>query len=552
MAIINAASPGLADIQAAITLADPGDTVMVPAGSATWDSNLVITKGILLLTETPGGVTITSNYAQVGNLYSDGFYLVTYKPTNPVLNNPFRLSGFVWDLGTKCKWLKLENNTSIIINKIRLDHNVVSNTYNGDTQAAFFVYGTVFGVADNNTFASAYFRWMGAGDDTWTDISFSHGTANNFYFEDNDITVCPYYRCVAYSEGGGIYAFRHNVIAGVGSSYPIFDAHGNYPHWGTMGIEICENTINYGAYDARIFDHRGGMGLIYNNTLNTTGSALCGNAREEYKDSLNPPAYSPITGQPQHVSDSYYWNNKRNGVTLLDPAITGTIDYDAISEPPYRVVPQWNLDCWRQVTPFDGSSGVGVGLLSARPTRLEMLDLSPAAPVGVGWWATDEKRLYRWTGNIWYIYYTPYAYPHPLRGEGTAYLLSDYYENGILDHVFKVSSLAQPSHIYVALTKSTIEDADTGQTLPSEISGGNYARKLCDTWDVASSGQTANTGAITFNQATANWGAITDMALCDAVTGGNVLVYGKMNSPRTVNSGDTLAFLAGTVIAKLE
>ena len=337
-----------------------------------------------------------------------------------------------------------------------------------------------------------------------------------------------------------------------------FEYHGNQVGGNTagMGMEIYENTIyntSGGAPTLRMLHSRGGMNLGYNNTAQTTFGGTYSNVKEEYKDILGPgPEYHALSGQPQHVSDSYYWNNLK-GTTLVTPSISVVCDYDGSDgETVKGIVPSWDEECWKQVVGFDGSTGMGVGLLSQRPTRLEMLDLSPVPSAGIGWWATDEQRLYRWTGNIWYIYYTPYTYPHPLREEGTAYLLSDYYENGILDHVFKVSPLAQPSHIYVALTKSTIEDEDTGQTLPSEISGGGYARKACDTWNVASSGQTANTGAITFNQATANWGAITDMALCDAVTGGNVLVYGKMDSTRTVNSGDTLAFLAGTVIAKLE
>ena len=42
-----AASPELSDVQAAINAASPGDTVRVPAGSATWTARLEITKPIL-------------------------------------------------------------------------------------------------------------------------------------------------------------------------------------------------------------------------------------------------------------------------------------------------------------------------------------------------------------------------------------------------------------------------------------------------------------------------------------------------------------------------
>ena len=45
---INAASANLADVNAAIKLALDGDTVIVPAGTATWNSTLTIRKPIHL------------------------------------------------------------------------------------------------------------------------------------------------------------------------------------------------------------------------------------------------------------------------------------------------------------------------------------------------------------------------------------------------------------------------------------------------------------------------------------------------------------------------
>ena len=122
---------------------------------------------------------------------------------------------------------------------------------------------------------------------------------------------------------------------------------------------------------------------------------------------------------------------------------------------------------------------------------------------------------------------------------------SNFLELELLDHVFLTGSYSQPSNIYIALCKSTVEEDDTGSTLPSEVSGGSYARKSCATWDTASAGSTKNGVAITFAQATADWGTVTDFAICDAVTGGNMLAYGALGADKSVASGDTAKIATG-------
>ena len=55
---------------------------------------------------------------------------------------------------------------------------------------------------------------------------------------------------------------------------------------------------------------------------------------------------------------------------------------------------------------FNGTTGVGSGTLSSRP--------STCTPM-VAYWATDTNTLYQCSStNSWTAYYTPYTYPHPL------------------------------------------------------------------------------------------------------------------------------------------
>jgi hypothetical protein len=56
-----------------------------------------------------------------------------------------------------------------------------------------------------------------------------------------------------------------------------------------------------------------------------------------------------------------------------------------------------------------GTKGIGVGLLSARPTNCTTLR--------VGYWATDTNTLYVCSSlspPYWTEKYKPYQYPHPL------------------------------------------------------------------------------------------------------------------------------------------
>jgi hypothetical protein len=67
---------------------------------------------------------------------------------------------------------------------------------------------------------------------------------------------------------------------------------------------------------------------------------------------------------------------------------------------------------------FNGSTGVGQGLLSARPSTCTA---GPGGNTpGVGYWATDQNTLYVCNPtNTWTTYYTPYTYPNPLTQQAT-------------------------------------------------------------------------------------------------------------------------------------
>jgi hypothetical protein len=126
---------------------------------------------------------------------------------------------------------------------------------------------------------------------------------------------------------------------------------------------------------------------------------------------------------------------------------------------------------------------------------------------------------------------------------------SDWLENSLLDHAFKGTSMSQPTSLFIALCLSTIEEDDTGATLPSEVSGGAYVRTECSTWDAASAGATENSQVVTFPEATAVWGTITDFAIVDSGTAaqGNCFGFGKVTTSKRIATGDTAKFATGDI-----
>ena len=122
--------------------------------------------------------------------------------------------------------------------------------------------------------------------------------------------------------------------------------------------------------------------------------------------------YAASTSEP-----AYFWANKSStGADVLAGISNGTNNWI-----------QTDRDYYDYAASFNGTSGVGCGTPASRPST---------CTTGVGFWATNQSctdltrmvgvspampisgTLYKCTAtDTWMPYYTPYAYPHPLRAE---------------------------------------------------------------------------------------------------------------------------------------
>jgi len=107
---------------------------------------------------------------------------------------------------------------------------------------------------------------------------------------------------------------------------------------------------------------------------------------------------------------------------------------------------------------------------------------------------------------------------------------SDFLENKLLDHVVGNQAYTAPTNIHVALF--TVAPTDSGGG--TEVTGGSYARVQVTNNNTnfpnASSGLKQNGTAITFAQASADWGTIVAFGLFDASTSGNLLYWGWLGT----------------------
>lgn len=95
---------------------------------------------------------------------------------------------------------------------------------------------------------------------------------------------------------------------------------------------------------------------------------------------------------------------------------------------------------------------------------------------------------------------------------------------------------------------------ETGSQV-DEITGGSYARQPV-TFNAATTvtlkGTATNNGDVEFGPATASWGTVTHMGICDAVTGGNVIWYGALSASKAIDSGDSLIFRDTDLVVTLD
>ncbi len=496
MSIIPAASAAQADVDAAIALAGPGDTVTIPVGTAHWTAGIsrTLPANVSIVgagtTATGGGdqTVIIDDYASGAPLLSLGV----------AATGNARLSGITFQSGTG---LTKDGGTVRISGPglIRIDHCRFNATALANYKILYIAAG-VFGVADQCDFnlysTNAVYFYNGRdsgetqGNLEWT-LATAFGGADYFYVEDSTINGDASTKFTRFMDcnNAARVVLRFNSLVNACLAEDHGTGHSNDDR-GPRSREFYGNAATstiVGTEPNNVgVDIQGGTALVWGNSWNQVYKTvyrfqLIRKDNGTYSQSPTPTGWG-YAGTAFNGTGSNWDGGTFNATSTVDgyPCIdqpgrgagdlltgsfpskvndtTGTIRWPNQALEPILIwnnvgtnVSGWggaqlanvagsrmvaNRDYYYDVeagiqttpsSPFNGTTGAGWGTIANRPTT---------CTTGVVYFATDQGSwnqsatnpygvqrsgvsgvLYIATAtNTWSLYYTPYTYPHPLRG----------------------------------------------------------------------------------------------------------------------------------------
>jgi hypothetical protein len=131
---------------------------------------------------------------------------------------------------------------------------------------------------------------------------------------------------------------------------------------------------------------------------------------------------------------------------------------------------------------------------------------------------------------------------------------SNYMETEVLNGLLNGTSITlSPAKPYIALLTSAPSDDNPGV----EVAGNGYARVQIGStgqgdFAVDGQGEAVNDSEFRWSDCLNDWGTVTHVGLFDASAGGNLLIYGTLQQPIVLETGDIFKVPAGGFTIRID
>jgi hypothetical protein len=432
-------------------------SLTVPSGSTTLS---ILGAGDLNTTGGGDVTVIVDNYASTNSL------LITATGS---ASSYFRLAGMTFKSGSGLVKQNAMVAVQGFSQNTRVDHDHFSSNGTSTGSVMLKFANWTYGVADHNIVdlsgaSQGIWTWedeynnVPYGDGSWADLT-GLGSSRFMFIENNVFNNDNAPGSNTYGNDcttGGRFVVRYNTFNS--ASLQVHPTGGSGRNRGCRAWEVYNNTFiasnTNPVFNAYFLSS--GTGVMWGNSVPTgyetfvsihsvlsdnsdysqtaapNGWGYCGTSfngtGSAWDQNTNPTTGYACLDQPGRGQGDLLEGNFPNACDKAAgcPSYNGSWPSEAL-EPIYEWIDTWspvpgygyplfndyepavlvqNQDFYLYTPSFNGTSGVGSGTLSARPSTCTPL---------VAYWATDTTTLYQCSSkNTWTVYYTPYTYPHPL------------------------------------------------------------------------------------------------------------------------------------------